>query len=145
MNASGRASTRRVQRVAPAVPSWRLPAKTRPGHAPERNAMQTWQTLRHWTPILMLHEVLPDDQAPLPPYAITRAGLRAILADFTRRGYTSGTLDEVRAPHRPKRLVLTFDDGTADFLEHALPILEEFKFSATLCIVADFVGKQRTW
>lgn len=98
----------------------------------------------------MLHEVLPDSTANLPPYAITRATLRAILADFTARGYTSGTLDDVITPiHGPgaprRRLVLTFDDGTADFLEHALPVLQEFQFAATLFIVAGLVGGRRSW
>src|SRR4051812_43015962 len=98
----------------------------------------------NWTPILMLHEVVPDGTDPVPLYGITQAGLRAILEDFSARGYSSGTLDDVvrglspRASgastkkHRGKRLVLTFDDGTGDFLKYALPVLQEFKFSATL-------------
>src|SRR5215204_7430444 len=101
--------------------------------------VQALRTIRGWTPILMLHEVLPDSTANLPPYAVTRGTLRAILADFTARGYTTGTLDDVitpiHGPGAPQRLVLTFDDGTADFLDHALPVLQEFQFSATLFVV----------
>src|SRR5689334_17619193 len=100
----------------------------------------------------MFHEVLPDTTTPLPPYAVTRSTLRAILADFAARGYTAGTLDDVisgmtRPPGiRPRRkLVLTFDDGTADFVEHALPVLQEFNFSATLFIVAGLIGGRRSW
>jgi peptidoglycan/xylan/chitin deacetylase (PgdA/CDA1 family) len=109
--------------------------------------MQALGTIRGWTPILMLHEVLPDSTAALPPYAITRSTLRAILQDFTRRGYTFGTLDDVvgRPSAGARRLVLTFDDGTADFIEHALPVLQEFHFSATLFIVAGLIGGQRHW
>ncbi|HUS15301.1 MAG TPA: polysaccharide deacetylase family protein [Chloroflexia bacterium] len=98
-----------------------------------------------WTPILMFHEILPAAAAAGSPYATTPAKLRAILEDFTRRGYTAGTLDDVLTPGPARRLVLTFDDGTADFMEHALPVLEEFDCRATLFIVAGAVGGRRTW
>jgi peptidoglycan/xylan/chitin deacetylase (PgdA/CDA1 family) len=99
----------------------------------------------------MFHEVLPDDTAALPPYAVTQSGLRAVLADFTRRGYRPGTLPDAVAGldggslPRGRRLVLTFDDGTHDFLDYALPVLQEFDFTATLFIVAGLVGRIRTW
>src|SRR5690348_12971758 len=88
----------------------------------------------HWSPILMLHEVLPDDTTDLPPYSITQSGLRAVLSDFAAHGYSSGTIDDVLteqgldgangAPPKPrgKRVVLTFDDGTNEFLDNALPV-----------------------
>jgi peptidoglycan/xylan/chitin deacetylase (PgdA/CDA1 family) len=111
-----------------------------------------------WTPILIFHEVVPDGTLPVPPYGITQSGLRRVLRDFARRGYTPGTLDDVvpsNADNRSvlgtwysvlgKRLVLTFDDGTRDFLEYALPVLEEFGFSATLFVVAGMVGGTRSW
>ena len=103
--------------------------------------------MRGWTQILMFHEVLPDGVSPMPPYAVTVSALRAILRNFTARGYRSGTLADVfQPPGNPvKRLVLTFDDGTTDFLEYALPLLQEFHFTATLFIVAGLVGGRRTW
>lgn len=117
------------------------------------------RTLRlalNWTPILMFHEVFPDETRTLPPYAITRSGLRAVLEDFAARGYAPGTLDDAVADlgtqerlgatgRRGKRVVLTFDDGTHDFVENALPVLQEFGFSATLFIVAGMVGGKRAW
>ena len=107
--------------------------------------MAPWSVRYRWTPILMFHEILPDTAAACSPYAATPAKLRVVLADFTRRGYTSGTLQDVIAPRRAKRLVVTFDDGTADFLDYALPVLEEFSFSATLFVVAGAVGGRRGW
>ena len=113
--------------------------------------MPTWDQIRGWTPILMFHEVLPDDTAALPPYAVTQSRLRAVLADFTRRGYRPGTLQDVVAgldgggPPHGRRLVLTFDDGTRDFFDYALPVLQEFDFTATLFIVAGLVGRTRSW
>src|SRR5436189_4111192 len=92
------------------------------------------QMMWNWTPILMFHEVLPDGTQPLPPYSITRSGLRAVLGDFISRGYRPGTLEDVLAGRgmgdngseadrrHGKRVVLTFDDGTRDFVDNALPV-----------------------
>jgi peptidoglycan/xylan/chitin deacetylase (PgdA/CDA1 family) len=114
---------------------------------PPTSNLSLIRRITRWVPVLCFHEVLPDSTHLLPPYAISQSGLRAVLDDFTGRGYTSGALDEVvgGAPRGKKRLVLTFDDGTCDFLEHALPVLQEFNFSATLFIVAGLVGKTRKW
>src|SRR3954453_3930062 len=111
------------------------------------NGVSAFRSMLSWTPVLMLHEVLPDNTDSRPPYSITQSGLRAVLRDFTERGYKSGTLDDVVAggSNRGKRVVLTFDDGTSEFIEHALPVLQEFKFSAVLFVVAGLVGGTRTW
>lgn len=111
--------------------------------------------IKNWTPILMLHEVLPDSTAELPYGAVTQSGLRNILLDFRGRGYSSGTLDDMVAEPfsqggtlssaRKKRLVLTFDDGTCDFLDYALPVLQELNFKATLFIVSGKIGGTRDW
>jgi peptidoglycan/xylan/chitin deacetylase (PgdA/CDA1 family) len=117
------------------------------------------RTLRlawNWTPILMFHEVLPDGTDPLPPYSATQSQLRAILRDFVAHGYEAGTLDDVLAGQglgaggngargRGNRVVLTFDDGTHDFVDNALPVLQELGFTATLFIVAGMVGGRREW
>ena len=39
-------------------------------------------------------------------------------------------------------VVVTFDDGTADFVEHAAPILERHGIPATLYLATDFVERQ---
>lgn len=109
------------------------------------DSVSAFRSMLRWTPILMLHEVFPDNMVPLPPYSITQSGLRAVLRDFAERGYASGTLDDVVNGSRHKRVVLTFDDGTRDFIDYALPVLREFNYSATLFIVAGLVGKHRTW
>lgn len=40
---------------------------------------------------------------------------------------------------------LTFDDGYEDFLYTAIPILEQFGFSATLFVVSGMLGKENSW
>lgn len=45
----------------------------------------------------------------------------------------------------PRPVVITFDDGTLDFWEHARPVLERLGFTATLFVVAGHVGGHSTW
>ena len=46
------------------------------------------------------------------------------------------------APDGPDPVVVTFDDGTADFAEHAAPILERHGIPATLYLATEFVERQ---
>jgi peptidoglycan/xylan/chitin deacetylase (PgdA/CDA1 family) len=45
----------------------------------------------------------------------------------------------------PQAVVLTFDDGFANFYEEAFPVLERFNFSATLFIVTGHMGGHNNW
>lgn len=47
------------------------------------------------------------------------------------------------APEGPDPVVVTFDDGTADVIDHALPILVEHRVPATLYVATDFVESRR--
>lgn len=42
-------------------------------------------------------------------------------------------------------VVLTFDDGFENFYEHAFPILMQYRFTATVFLISDYVGKQNYW
>ena len=42
-----------------------------------------------------------------------------------------------------RAVVVTFDDGTADFAEHAAPILHQYGIPATLYLATEFVDSQR--
>ncbi len=46
-------------------------------------------------------------------------------------------------PSGPSAVVITFDDGTADFVEEALPILVRHQVPATLYVATDFVERGR--
>lgn len=51
-------------------------------------------------------------------------------------------LDELEKPSGSPAVVVTFDDGTADFVDHALPALVANNVPATYYIATEFIDKQ---
>jgi peptidoglycan/xylan/chitin deacetylase (PgdA/CDA1 family) len=49
-------------------------------------------------------------------------------------------IDSGTCPHRS--VVITFDDGFRDFYAHAMPILQEHQFPATMFVVSSFMGSR---
>jgi peptidoglycan/xylan/chitin deacetylase (PgdA/CDA1 family) len=101
-------------------------------------------------PILMYHYIRVN------PYAHDRMGfaLSVTPADFeaqmtwlARNGYHPITTNDLYSylsgarglPSRP--VILTFDDGYADFYNTALPILRSHDFTAIAYVVSGFVGR----
>ena len=86
-------------------------------------------------PAIHVHPAQFVDQLAL----LRRLGAHAIsLSDYVayRRGNTE-------LPPRP--VVLTFDDGYLDNYEVALPILQQFGFSATVFLVSRLIGRTNVW
>jgi peptidoglycan/xylan/chitin deacetylase (PgdA/CDA1 family) len=48
-------------------------------------------------------------------------------------------------PLPPRAVVLTFDDGCANFREHAWPVLKKYNFPATMFTIAGMLGKTTSW
>ncbi|WP_405583740.1 polysaccharide deacetylase family protein [Streptomyces sp. NBC_01190] len=99
-----------------------------------------------WT--LMYHSVgNPRDD----PYLITVGPerLAAQLRWLNRHGLTGVSMRELlaaRAAGRDRRLVgLTFDDGYADFLRHAVPALRQHGHTATLFVLPGRLGGSNEW
>ncbi len=97
-------------------------------------------------PILMYHEVssepvsanrlaaAPDHFARQLEY-LRASGFQALTAAGLVATIKSGT----RLPAKP--VVLTFDDGTADFYEVALPLLTEYGFTGTLFATSGWMSR----
>jgi len=48
-------------------------------------------------------------------------------------------------PLPPNTLILTFDDGFQNFYTTAFPVLDEYKFPATVFLITDYCGKFNDW
>jgi peptidoglycan/xylan/chitin deacetylase (PgdA/CDA1 family) len=102
-------------------------------------------------PILMYHQVTPRPMPAFRKYAVTPRMFAAQMHWLALNGYVSITLDRLLA-HRsgrgalPKRpVIITFDDGFQDCLEHAVPILQTHGFTAIFYLVAGLMGKTSEW
>jgi len=100
-------------------------------------------------PILMYHEVAgPEDTAS--PLAVPPASFADQIAALAGNGFTAVTAATLAAawagqaslPHRP--VVITFDDGFADFHQAALPVLAEHGFTATVFVTTGWIEDART-
>jgi peptidoglycan/xylan/chitin deacetylase (PgdA/CDA1 family) len=97
-------------------------------------------------PILLYHSVGSDTSGPLAPYTTAPADFRDQMAWIADEGYTTLSVAEYAAmllghqqlPDHP--LLITFDDGLADFLDNALPVLSSHGHTCTM-----FVTTGVTW
>jgi peptidoglycan/xylan/chitin deacetylase (PgdA/CDA1 family) len=105
--------------------------------------------------VAMFHRVLKQDDprwlTALPQWTLSDDHFDACLA-FFKRHFTMVTLDDVRASWRrerplpPRSLLLTFDDGYADNLTEALPLLRAHGAPAVVFVSTDVLGRsERLW
>lgn len=107
-------------------------------------------TRRH-IPILLYHAVAEGVRGPFAPYAIERTRFAEHLDVLVERGHTALTVTDLvtylrsgaSLPERP--VVVTFDDGFADFAESAWPELEARDLPATLYVTSGAVDGTSSW
>ena len=98
--------------------------------------------------ILAYHQI--DDQ-PDNRWCVPAVEFDAHLAYLARNGYYSLSIEEYadwldgrfRLPK--KSVLITFDDGYANNIRAALPLLERYNFRATIFIIADYIGKNNSF
>jgi peptidoglycan/xylan/chitin deacetylase (PgdA/CDA1 family) len=97
-------------------------------------------------PVLMYHSV-SDAPAPSIRALSVRPAAFAAQLDYLRQqgftGLTFGELCQHRRAEKPlpaRPVVLTFDDGYADFIEEALPTLMEHGFPATVFVATGWLA-----
>ena len=106
---------------------------------------------RRGVPILMYHQVTPRPHPAFREYTVTVSGFQRQMAWLARGRYTTIGLDtlvaarERGAPLPRRAVVLTFDDGFSECVEHAAPILREHGFTATFFLVSGLVGGTSRW
>ena len=103
-------------------------------------------------PILMYHSISRHATPGFRPWTISPELFADHMAYLRQTQYTPMTVSELALaiaepgadfPARP--VVITFDDGFADFYTHGLPVLARHGFSATVYVVAGLVGRTSRW
>jgi peptidoglycan/xylan/chitin deacetylase (PgdA/CDA1 family) len=103
-------------------------------------------------PILMYHSIGESGSPPFCRYAVSLRSFEAQVRFLRDNGYRALTvsglvqaLDGQNATLPKRPVVLTFDDGFADFYEVALPVLARHGVTATLYVVSGAVGGTSEW
>lgn len=103
-------------------------------------------------PILMYHSISSCANPKFVQFAVPPTRFAEQMAYLLTHGYTPMTVTQyvdaiaqqtALLPEKP--VILTFDDGMADFFTEALPILKQYTFPATLYITTAFVNGTCSW
>ncbi len=99
-------------------------------------------------PILMYHKVKPT---ALDPWTVSVAELDRQFGHLESAGYQAISCRELvnclnrRAALPARPVLITFDDGYADFLQHAYPLLKSHALRATMFLPVKFIGRENEW
>jgi peptidoglycan/xylan/chitin deacetylase (PgdA/CDA1 family) len=101
-------------------------------------------------PILMYHSVAQNAPAATRGLSVTPGAFDEHVAYLANHGYTGLTFSDLADAFRtgaklPDRtVVLTFDDGYADFAREAWPVLQRYSFPATVFVTTGWVADAGT-
>lgn len=102
-------------------------------------------------PILLYHSVSDAASPSYRPWAVRPERFAEQLRHLRDHGYTALSVSQlarlIRQPDSlPRRpVVITFDDGLADFYTGALPALQRYELPATLYVTTDYIGQTSRW
>ena len=104
-------------------------------------------------PILMYHSISDATNPKFRAFTVSPVSFAEQMAYLHQQGYTPITVTQfikarsgegvVLPEEHP--VILTFDDGFADFFTAALPILQQYDFTATLYISTAFINSTSRW
>jgi peptidoglycan/xylan/chitin deacetylase (PgdA/CDA1 family) len=102
-------------------------------------------------PVLLYHGVAPTAPPGLQPWVMHPDRFAAHLDLLVERGLAPLTVSQLVDAYRGERemperpVAITFDDGLADFAEHAWPALRQRDLTATHYVVVGAIGGTADW
>jgi peptidoglycan/xylan/chitin deacetylase (PgdA/CDA1 family) len=102
-------------------------------------------------PVLLYHHVGPIQEGTFPGLTVSPERFERHVRWLARRGYTGVCPSDWLRWRREgkglpdKPVLLTFDDGYADLVEFAFPVLRRHGFGAVVYIVTGQLGGTNTW
>ncbi|MFB2562776.1 polysaccharide deacetylase family protein [Rhizobium sp. IMFF44] len=102
-------------------------------------------------PILAYHQIAvpPSRKAPFRSMVVHPEAFRRQMEWLKKLGIQGVSLREampyIRGEKAGKVAAITFDDSYANVYENALPVLQEFGFTATNFVVANQIGGSNVW
>jgi peptidoglycan/xylan/chitin deacetylase (PgdA/CDA1 family) len=103
-------------------------------------------------PILLYHSISDHFTSQYQTWSVSPARFDEHMAYLREHGYQPMTISAIverlksNGKGLPERVVaVTFDDGLADFLSGAVPVLQKYHFPATLFVATGFVGETSRW
>ena len=103
-------------------------------------------------PILMYHSISGAATGRFRQFTVSPASFAQQMAYLHQQRYTPLTVTQfvnARYQEAPvlagRPVILTFDDGFADFFTDALPVLKRYNFTATLYITTAFIDGASWW
>jgi len=147
----GPATEARVAQVEAGAMPGHVARHFRPAGAPAQPLVADRGRSTAALPILMYHRVADSGPPALDAFRITPGEFARQMELLARHSFRTVTLEEWRAAADARRVLpgravlLTFDDGYADFADHAVPILRRHGFGALVNLVTDRVGQVNDW
>jgi peptidoglycan/xylan/chitin deacetylase (PgdA/CDA1 family) len=109
--------------------------------------MDDSQSLPDLVPVLLYHDVATTlASRAFRRFVVPPTLFAEHLVALREAGYTTGRISELSSTPCTQRVVfVTFDDGFAAIVEHALPALAAQGMTATLYLPSAFVGGRAAW
>lgn len=102
-------------------------------------------------PILMYHQISENPHPNFLEYTVTPKAFESQMKALKMLGFRTISFDQLMAhregkgklPRRP--IIVTFDDGLTESIEHSVPVLEKLGFTAVYYMPTNYMGIKSGW
>jgi len=94
-------------------------------------------------PILAYHKISPQFEVGLT--TIHPKTFERQMKYLQKKGFIGCSLQNYLDAPQSNKFVITFDDAYENVYQYALPVLEKLKFTASIFVIYDYIGKENSW